>query len=143
MNADRIVLPIPPGVRWCDEMPVIVRPGATDDATPKLEGPRTRQAKPKPVVAKPRDISIASGGIRFGAIAPVDPVKLEKKPRAKKPKAKNDPKLAAAARELRDRWLEQVNNGGEMLIESAGKYDVARILPTTAPPARLALPEAA
>ena len=38
---------------------------------------------------------------------------------------KADPKLVAAARELRDRWLEQVN-AGELLLEGAGKYDVAR-----------------
>jgi hypothetical protein len=36
----------------------------------------------------------------------------------------------SAARELRDRWLEHVN-AGEMLIESAGKYDVARVLPAS------------
>jgi hypothetical protein len=35
------------------------------------------------------------------------------------------------ARELRDRWLEHVMSGGDgaMLIEDAGKYDVARALP--------------
>jgi hypothetical protein len=40
-------------------------------------------------------------------------------------KAKNDPKLVAAARELRDRWLERVN-AGEYVFEDAGKYDVSR-----------------
>jgi hypothetical protein len=37
---------------------------------------------------------------------------------------KNDPRLVAAARELRDRWLEQVNREGFAL--PAGKYDVSR-----------------
>ena len=42
-------------------------------------------------------------------------------------KAKNDPKLVAAARELRDRYLEQVNS--ERLLPAAnGKYDVSRQL---------------
>jgi hypothetical protein len=34
----------------------------------------------------------------------------------------------AAARELRDRWLEHVNEG-KTLIEEAGKYAVSKILP--------------
>ena len=38
---------------------------------------------------------------------------------------KNDPMLIAAARELRDRWLEQVNREG-LPLEVRGKYDVAR-----------------
>jgi hypothetical protein len=47
------------------------------------------------------------------------------KPREKKPKPKNDPRLVAAARELRDRYLEQVNaDPSAMRIE--GKYDVSR-----------------
>jgi hypothetical protein len=34
-----------------------------------------------------------------------------KKVREKRVKAKNDPRLIAAARELKDRWLEHVNSG--------------------------------
>ena len=49
--------------------------------------------------------------------------------RERKPKVKNDPKLAAASRELRDWYLEQVNAGRGM-IGSQGKYTVARALPT-------------
>jgi hypothetical protein len=42
---------------------------------------------------------------------------------------KNDPKLIAAARELRDRWLEQVNApGGNALLVGCGKYDVSRAI---------------
>jgi hypothetical protein len=51
-----------------------------------------------------------------------EPVKPK---RERKPAAKNDPKHVAAARELRDRWLELVN-AGEYTFESAGKYDVTR-----------------
>jgi hypothetical protein len=43
--------------------------------------------------------------------------------REKKQKVKNDPKLVAAARELRDRWMEKVNAEGLML--PAAKYDVS------------------
>jgi hypothetical protein len=128
MNADRIVLPIPPGTHWSDAKPIVLPGTALREELKQLDGPKPRQPKAKPVAPKPRDISIASGGIRFGPVAPVEPPKPEKKPREKKPKQKNDPKLIAAARELKDRWLEHVN-AGEMRIASAGKYDVTRILP--------------
>jgi hypothetical protein len=49
--------------------------------------------------------------------------KVEKK--EKKPKVKNDPQLVAAARELKDRWLEQVN-GGLYLPMGNGKYEGSR-----------------
>ena len=40
----------------------------------------------------------------------------------------NDPKYVAAARELRDRYLEQVSAGRLVLEDSRGKYDVSRAL---------------
>ena len=49
-------------------------------------------------------------------------------PKAKaprKPRQKNDPKYIAAARELRDRYLEQVN-ANRLLPAAQGKYDVSR-----------------
>ena len=48
------------------------------------------------------------------------------KAKPKRAKARNDPALVAAARELRDRWLEQVN-AGPMALPS-GKYEVRRQL---------------
>ncbi len=63
-----------------------------------------------------------------------------KAPRAKP--AKIDPKYIAAARELRDRYLEQVNgeqvngervNGNPLMLEEAGKYDVRRMLSGESP----------
>lgn len=39
-----------------------------------------------------------------------------------------DPKFLKAARELRDRYLEQVNRDPSLLLP-AGKYDVSRALP--------------
>ncbi len=61
------------------------------------------------------------------------------KPRRGGPKQKHDAKYIAAARELRDRYLEEVNTG--RLLPGAGtqrRYDVSRQLP---PPtaARVAL----
>ena len=46
-----------------------------------------------------------------------------------KPRLKNDPKLVAKARELRDRYLEQFNSG---LLLPGGKYAVGRALPAPA-----------
>jgi hypothetical protein len=64
----------------------------------------------------------------FAPPAPVVPEQpAELKPPEKKPRRKNDPKLVAAARELRDRWLERVN-AEEYLLEGAGKYDATRAL---------------
>jgi len=56
---------------------------------------------------------------------------LEKPPkpaRVKNPKVKNDPKLVAAARELRDRWLERVNADPSGLT-SAGLFYQSPCLP--------------
>lgn len=52
----------------------------------------------------------------------------EKKPRVQR--QKNDPKYVKAARELRDRYLEEVNTG-RMLPAANGKYDVSRQLEAT------------
>ncbi len=57
--------------------------------------------------------------------APEPGAAKEKRPREKKPKVKNDPKLVAAARELRDRYLERVNEA-HYLPAARGKYEVSR-----------------
>jgi hypothetical protein len=80
-----------------------------------------------------RPATTASFRLHF---TPAAPPKPEKKPREKKPKVKNDPRLVAAARELKDRWLEHVNGGGEDLLPT-GKYDVTRVLPAKISPATL------
>jgi hypothetical protein len=51
-----------------------------------------------------------------------------KKERAARPKLKNDPKLVAAARELRDRYTEQINAGLLLPPSAHGKYEVSRML---------------
>jgi hypothetical protein len=54
-----------------------------------------------------------------------------KKPKPKKIKKVN-PELAAKARELRDKYLEQFNAQGSTLapLLSSGKYNVARVVET-------------
>jgi hypothetical protein len=49
----------------------------------------------------------------------------EKKSRPPKMKVKNDPALAAKARELRDRWMEQLKEHPQMMLGD-GKYEVGR-----------------
>jgi hypothetical protein len=136
MNADRIVFPIPRDRHWSDEMPVIMT--GIEEPKPALEGPlaasRSKRSKPVVVAQTSRRLSFA----------PIAPVKVEKL-REKKAKVKADPKLVAAARELRDRWLEHVNEG-RMLIEGAGKYDLVRqrrFTATASPRERIALLPAA
>jgi hypothetical protein len=89
--------------------------------------PRTKKAKAEPPTA-PAKPGPLSGALFFAPPAPPPPpgAVKEKPPREKKPKAKNDPRLVTAARELRDRWLEQVN-GGAHPLEARGRYDVARL----------------
>ena len=43
-------------------------------------------------------------------------------------KQKNDPRYVAAAQELRDRYLEQINSGAILPTAAQGKYDVSRAL---------------
>jgi hypothetical protein len=118
-----LVFPIPPGVRWNDEMPRILPVARA--AGPCLED---KKAMKKNTGRRPvPQNNITAGGLRF-----VEAKALPAKPKASrgpKPKVKNDPKLVAAARDLRDRWLEKVNSpGGEPLLLSQGKYDVSRTL---------------
>jgi hypothetical protein len=65
--------------------------------------------------------------VQFGRPSLVaEPRPEVKKEKPKKVKRKNDPRLVSAARELRDRWMERVNDEGIAL--PSGKYDVARAI---------------
>ncbi|MFT3786733.1 MAG: GNAT family N-acetyltransferase [Tepidisphaeraceae bacterium] len=124
LGAQRLVLPIPPGMKWSDEMPVLTPETieAEPRALPATPAPRAEKkvAHPK----KSRAFAITTS--RFSLIAPV-PVK-EKGERRKKPRAarKFAPDVVAKARELRDRWSEQVST--HPLLEAGGKYDVGRVV---------------
>ncbi len=122
IREDRIVLPIPPGTHWRDAKPLIL-PGESIDEPKQLPAPRSKKRKSTSPVKPPL---APSGGLWFVAPGPPKAIQ-EKHERAPRPKQKNDPKLVAAARELRDRWLEKVNEG-EYQFESAGKYEVSREL---------------
>jgi hypothetical protein len=79
----------------------------------------------------------------------LNPHEAPKTKRPRKPRAKNDPRMIAAARELRDRYLEEVNSG-RFVLPDCGRYDVSRQIedrPASADSPRIippqALPEAA
>jgi hypothetical protein len=124
IREDRLVLPIRPGTHWSDSHPVLL-PGSGMGGSPMVleqnekHGRAARATKKTPAIS-PKLIS--AGGLRFANPPPVAEAKL---PRGTRRKVKNDPMLIAAARELRDRWLEQVNREG-LPLEVRGKYDVTR-----------------
>jgi hypothetical protein len=139
IREDRLVLPIPPATHWQDAKPVILpAPAANTDEPKRLPTPRQKKS-PKLRAIEPAVIT--AGGLRLVApdeVAPVPKPKPEPKPKVTGPafgseaqapgersRRKNDPRHVAAARELRDRWLEQVN--ATPLVTQA-KYDVSRQL---------------
>jgi hypothetical protein len=142
MNEARLVLPIPPGTHWKDAKPIVLPGAQAPEDAKALPAPRVRTPKPKvPVID--RD-AILSGGLRFGV---TKESAIQPKPkRSPRPKAKNDPRLVAAARELRDRWMEEINSG-RYLPESNGKYAISRAIEhspaTIAPMGQLPAPIAA
>jgi hypothetical protein len=127
IREDRLVLPIPPGARWCDPMPIVLpqsEPTADAGAAePKrLPGKRTKvqavQSPPEPKYGMGRS------KLHFAPPKPAETPK-QKPPREKRKAVKNDPRLVAAARELRDRWLERVNAEPAALV-SQEKYKMSR-----------------
>ena len=138
IREDRIVLPIPPGTHWSDAKPLIL-PGG-DDESKRLPEPKRAAVKKTKVIEKPR--AVKRNGLSFDIPKQGEPVAIEKPRREPKQKPKNDPRLVAAARELRDRWLEQVNDpGAPGLLLSQGKYDVSKELLSPVPKEILQLPQ--
>jgi hypothetical protein len=130
----RIVLPIPPGTHWSDAKPAVLPGLPANKAAEQLQlesdqEKKTRSRKKSKPVQVPSRNSIAAGGLRFG---PSPQEKAAEKAKEQKPKVryKSDPQYVAAARELRDRYIEQINSApGNLLPPSAcGKYDVSRAL---------------
>ena len=134
IRADRIVFPIPPGTHWCEVTAVAI----PREAQPALEAPTAkapRGARVKPLRAEPRPAVGLLSGFRFASDEKPRAQKAQKAGRtkaAKSPPAKIDPKFFAAARELRDRWMERVNEDASAL-SSNGKYETTRALEGAAP----------
>jgi hypothetical protein len=124
IKENRVVLPIPPGTHWSDAKPIVL-PGMEMNGAKQLptagvpapKKPRVKVAKVEPI----KQSVIASGGLRFADPKPV----VEKVEKPKREKQKNDPQLVAAARELKDRWLEHLN---ATPLLAQGKYDIGRAI---------------
>jgi len=149
MAAARLILPIPPGVDWAEVNLPRVLPAGADAVAPMLGGPVT----PAMLAAQPGARTKATPGVsaarrqltpaefqarqrarakQLQARGPTSPAiagKQEQPPRTvveqreRKTRPKNLPEHVAAARELRDRWLEELNAAG---ICEGGKYDPTR-----------------
>jgi hypothetical protein len=138
IREDRLVLPIPPGKNWWDEMPRIL-PSAEitkPQLTTHKQIPRPARGFPEPKIQNKKP-GMALGRLQFVVPKPKKNAGGTPTPRTK---VKNDPKLVAAARELRDRWLEKVNSG-HYLPEASGKYDVSKELSAPVPKEILQLPQ--
>jgi hypothetical protein len=137
IREDRLVFPIPPGTTWQDAKPLIlpgeVRGQSSEfslgirEEQKKIAGPRQKRAKREP--AEPVTFR-AMSGLRAGPAPQTALAKREapKAPKAPKVKQKNDPRLVAAARELRDRYLEEFNGGRLLPTPTNQKYDVCRLI---------------
>jgi hypothetical protein len=113
-----------------------------ESETSSSPNPQARPQMPTPAKRRyarfgppPSDLSVTAPPVAV-------PVHVGKPKREKKPKLKNDPQHVAAARELRDRYLEQFNAEGAGRVLPAGRYDVAVALPEGRRAAK-ALPAAA
>jgi hypothetical protein len=137
------VFPIPPEVHWRDAKPVVLpgMQGPGGELVPltglakKAEKPRVSTAAKMAVVRSKsahlqglpagKAAVITANGLRY-----VDRGDYVPEPKAKRgPRAaagKNDTKLAAAARELRDRYLEHINRGAGVAADAIGRYRVSR-----------------
>ena len=104
-----------------------MRRGAAKEKTAR-DGVACKKPEPRKVQ------NLNATGLRFAPVTPTPPTpsveeKIEKPKRVKK-QIKNDPRLVAAARELRDRWLEGVNAGADLgqVALPVAKYDVSRAI---------------
>ena len=118
---DRLVFPIPPNTSWSAAKPIVL---------PRMETPTLELQAPRR--AGGRNAKVAVPQVSRHLLAPVQfasamPAPAAPKTKREKPKQKHDPKHVAAARELRDRYLEHVNSNAAALPAPAGKYDVTRL----------------
>ena len=141
IREDRIVLPIPDGVHWADVMPMVLPalsgvegPGQAGAKQLAEKKPRKKKEPETPSVVVKATKEIEQGGLRWAlpkpAVAPAAETKLAL-PKPKREKQKNDPKLIAFAREVRDRWQEHQESRP---LLGCPKYEVARNPSPTLPP---------
>jgi GNAT superfamily N-acetyltransferase len=143
-DAKPLILPGLPARQQEDEIPKLLPGGAP--VRPRPEQPKLSPAQRAAIM---RMNSKHLGGVpagkkavlRGGRIKYIDrpdyvpeldaPEELMEPPKPKRPRKerqKNDPQYIAAARELRDRYLEEMNSGRLLPPAAHGKYDVSRQL---------------
>jgi len=157
MDASRIALPILPGMKWWDDLPVLVQESAGeasgDEHVLKLPVEKKERKKKvsgdklvpgmKAVPQAPTGRRVVQFG-RPGASCVVSSVavrveekvqekveQMVEKPVKQKRIKKANPELAARARELRDKYLEQFNANQDRLALPAGKYELVREIDTS------------
>lgn len=129
LREDRLVFPIPTGTSWRDVLPVV------------LTGEKGKATPPEPKAPKPRMKKVLvspwmEGSLWFkhqaverrlgpsGRLLPVKPGQAIVKASGKPEKSRTmDAKLVSAARELRDRWMEQ----REQVAEGVARHDVRKV----------------
>jgi GNAT superfamily N-acetyltransferase len=147
LRADRLVFPIPPGVRWQDVKPIEVPVVRAEGRGQKDEGkakklPSPRRSPDSALIPHPSSLPnmvaiIVGGRVKYVPKpgAKVEPEKVEKPKRVRAPKEKEtltfDPRFLKQNRELRDRYLERVNSEPLLLAGEGG---------STTSPARSRLP---
>jgi hypothetical protein len=117
MREERLVLPIPPGVHWSSDMPILLPQEAVKLPRQRSKGPGWADPTQGPIRMCRGQFAPAS---RKPKALPYQPPEPEK-PVPQKLKA--NPAHVAAVRELRDRHLERFNSGH---VLPQGKYDVSR-----------------
>jgi len=147
IREDRLVLPIPPGKQWWDEMPRVLPSEDLSVVSGQLPGgsvklpvvekttARTSRKKSKPVLLE-QPVVRRPAMLWFRSSTPVQATETvktlgEKPLKPARVKRKNDPVLIKAARELRDRWLEEVNSG-QLMLQSNPKYNACRAMQDSA-----------
>src|SRR5688572_8857495 len=133
IRQDRIVFPIPPGTHWTEVKAVAIPNGSADMKVLSAESKTESKAKPRGKRTQNSELSTQNSvgllsGFRFASDEKPKPARAAKAKTPKAPPVKIDPKFFAAARELRDRWMERVNDDPSA-SRLHGKYDVARMLP--------------
>jgi hypothetical protein len=121
-----LVFPIPPGAHWNDPMPRIL----PSEQNAKLDARNSKQIHHPKFKMQNKPAVTTLGRLCFHSSVQGHSAKPK---RQSKPRVKNDPRHVAAARDLRDRFLEQLNR--ELLLPPThGKYDVRRALSASVPP---------
>jgi hypothetical protein len=134
IREDRLVLPIPPGMHWSDAKPLIL---------PQEENTASEIPACKPIAKMKRPLDPVANALRGftfqSAVNARASAEKSKRPPCKRSRVKNHPKYIAAARELRDRWLEAAAASPSVLL-SQGKYDLSKEFPATRSKEMLQLP---